>query len=307
MVASVKQEGAISSPPVDATGAARAMLERAFPQAGQQAQVEQTSAQGVAQNTADGQGVAQNTAVPVVNGQPVYSDIALADYMAKQAAQQKFGDVQQTPVGLQETMHAQDMSAQLDAIDMDAAMPEENVVASEKSDGIIETEENNIITKTFTFKLTRKIKEALKTEKDNAYFWSGLGKGGDKIAMQIAVDNKGTTLEHQIAVHKIEMPEWSFQDKNSQRAWQQVSNYYAQKCSGNVHVIVGDKVRANSVFISTELVALKNNPNVDSIIIINLSTGDSTVIFDRLNSENNAQLVEYIGDDGQKFIKFERK
>ena len=111
MVASVKQEGAISSPPVDATGAARAMLERAFPQAGQQAQVEQTSAQGVAQNTADGQGVAQNTAVPVVNGQPVYSDIALADYMAKQAAQQKFGDVQQTPVGLQETMHAQDMSA----------------------------------------------------------------------------------------------------------------------------------------------------------------------------------------------------
>ena len=154
MVASVKQEGAISSPPVDATGAARAMLERAFPQAGQQAQVEQTSAQGVA----------QNTAAPVVNGQPVYSDLALADYMAKQAAQQKFGDVQQTPVGLQETMHAQDMSVQLDAIDMDAAMPEENVVASEKSDGIIETEENNIITKTFTFKLTRKIKEALKTE-----------------------------------------------------------------------------------------------------------------------------------------------
>src|SRR5699024_860828 len=117
-------------------------------------------------------------------------------------------------------------------------------------DGTIGTEEN-IITKPFTFKLTRKIKEALKTEKDNAYFWSGLGKGGDKIAMQIAGDNNGTTLEHQIAVHKIEMPEWSFQDKNSQRAWQQVSNYYAQKCSGNVHVIVGDKVRANSVFIST--------------------------------------------------------
>ena len=49
----------------------------------QQSQVEQTSVQG---QMADGQGVAQNTAVPVVNGQPVYSDIALADYMAKQAA-----------------------------------------------------------------------------------------------------------------------------------------------------------------------------------------------------------------------------
>ena len=79
-----------SSLPVDAIGAARAMLERAFPQAEQQAQVEQTGVQGQA---ADGQGVAQNTAAPVVDGQPVYSDIALADYMAKQAAQQKFGDV----------------------------------------------------------------------------------------------------------------------------------------------------------------------------------------------------------------------
>ena len=118
------QAGDGSSQPVDATGAARAMLERAFPQAGQQAQVEQTSAQGVA----------QNTAAPVVNGQPVYSDLALADYMAKQAARQKFGDVQQTPVGLQETMHAQDMSAS------PAAIPEENVVASEKNNGTIETE-----------------------------------------------------------------------------------------------------------------------------------------------------------------------
>ncbi len=130
MVASVKQEGAISSSPVDATGTARVMLERAFPQAGQQAQ-----------NTADGQGVAQNTAAPVVESQPVYSDIALADYMAKQAAQQKFGDVQQTPAGLQETMYAQDMSAQLDAIDTDAAISEENVVASAQNNGTIDTEQ----------------------------------------------------------------------------------------------------------------------------------------------------------------------
>ena len=119
MVASVKQEGAISSSPIDATGAARAMLARAFPQAGQ------TSVQGVA----------QNAAAPVVNGQPVYSDLALADYMAKQAARQKFGDVQQTPAGLQETMYAQDMSAQLDAI------PEENVVASSDIDGTIGTDQ----------------------------------------------------------------------------------------------------------------------------------------------------------------------
>ena len=110
------------------------MLERAFPQD------EQTSVQG---QMADGQGVAQNTAAPVVDGQPVYSDIALADYMAKQAAQQKFGDVQQTPAGLQETMYAQDMSAQLDAI------PEENVVASEKNNGTIDTESREDISTSF--------------------------------------------------------------------------------------------------------------------------------------------------------------
>ena len=124
------QAGDGSSLPIDATGAARVMLERAFPQDEQPAQRTQPSVQGVA----------QNAAAPVVDGQPVYSDIALADYMAKQAAQQKFGDVQQTPAGLQETMHAQDMSAQLDAIDMDAAISEENVVASEKNDGTIDTE-----------------------------------------------------------------------------------------------------------------------------------------------------------------------
>ena len=46
------QAGDGSSQPTDATGTARAMLERACPQAGQQAQVEQTSVQGQA---ADGQ------------------------------------------------------------------------------------------------------------------------------------------------------------------------------------------------------------------------------------------------------------
>ena len=126
MVASVKQEGAISSPPVDATGAARAMLERAFPQAGQQAQVEQTSAQGVA----------QNTAAPVVNGQPVYSDIALADYMAKRAAQQKFGDATRSDAETQRTGVTK-AEVQPESANTTTAIPEENVVASSDIDSII--------------------------------------------------------------------------------------------------------------------------------------------------------------------------
>ena len=137
MVASVKQEGAISSSPIDATGAARVMLERAFPQAGQQAQVEQPGAQG--EPVADAQGVAQNTAVPVVDGQPVYSDIALADYMAKQAARQKFGDATRSDAETQHTgMIEEGIQPELEHTT--AAIPEENVVEFEQNDGTIETE-----------------------------------------------------------------------------------------------------------------------------------------------------------------------
>ena len=133
---SAGQAGDGSLQPVDATGAARVMLERAFPQAGQQAQVEQTSVQGQA---ADGQGVAQNTAAPVVDGQPVYSDIALADYMAKQAAQQKFGDVTGPGAEAQQTGMIE-AGIQPELEHTTTVTPEENVVASEKNNGTIGTE-----------------------------------------------------------------------------------------------------------------------------------------------------------------------
>ena len=120
------QTSDIPSQPIDATGAARVMLERAFPQAGQQAQVEQTSAQGVA----------QNTAAPVVESQPVYSDIALADYMAKQAAQQKFGDATGPGAEAQQTGMIE-AGIQPELEHTTTVTPEENVVASAQNDGII--------------------------------------------------------------------------------------------------------------------------------------------------------------------------
>ena len=129
MVASVKQEGAISSSPVDATGAARVMLERAFPQDEQQSQVEQTSAQGVA----------QNTAAPVENGQPVYSDLALADYMAKQAARQKFGDATRSGAEIQQGGVTK-AEVQPELEHTTTAIPE-NVVVSAQNDGTINTEQ----------------------------------------------------------------------------------------------------------------------------------------------------------------------
>ena len=125
----IKRMGDGSSLPVDAIGAARVMLERAFPQVEQQSQAEQTSVQGVA----------QNTAAPVVNGQPVYSDLALADYMAKQAAQQKFGDATRSGAEAQQTGMIE-AGIQPELEHTTTVTPEENVVASEKNDGTIDTE-----------------------------------------------------------------------------------------------------------------------------------------------------------------------
>lgn len=123
------QAGDGSSLPIDATGTARVMLERAFPQAGQQAQ-----------NTADGQGVAQNTAAPVVESQLVYSDIALADYMAKQAARQKFGDATRSGAEIQQASVTK-AEVQPELEHTATVTPEENVVASEQNNGTIDTEQ----------------------------------------------------------------------------------------------------------------------------------------------------------------------
>ena len=120
-----------SSQPVDATGAARVMLERAFPQAGQ------TSVQGVA----------QNTAAPVVNGQPVYSDLALADYMAKQAARRKFGDATRSGAEAQQT-GVTEAGIRPELEHTTTAIPE-NVVASEKNNGTIDTESREDISTSF--------------------------------------------------------------------------------------------------------------------------------------------------------------
>jgi hypothetical protein len=144
----------------------------------------------------------------------------------------------------------------------------------------------------------------LNWREDKAYFWSGLGKDGANIAKDTAIKKGCTTLENQIEVNNIKMPEWSFLDKNAQQAWRDVSDCYAQNCSGNINVVLGDKVGANSVFISTELDALKANVNVKSITAINPFTNEITLIYDKLNPGNNATIIKYIGEDGAELVKF---
>jgi len=55
------------------------------------------------------------------------------------------------------------------------------------------------------------------------------------------------------------------------------------------------------------LEALKSNLNIKTISAINPSTGNKTLIFDRLNPDNNATIVKYIGEDGVELVKFKGK
>ena len=48
------------------------------------------------------------------------------------------------------------------------------------------------------------IKDLFKTAPNKAYFWSGWGKDGSKIAEEVAKANGGTTLE--MLMEKIKMP-----------------------------------------------------------------------------------------------------
>lgn len=56
-----------------------------------------------------------------------------------------------------------------------------------------------------------------------------------KIAKNTALNKGCTTLENQIEINNINMPEWSFLDKNAQQAWRDVSDCYAQHSQFAMH------------------------------------------------------------------------
>ena len=129
----------------------------------------------------------------------------------------------------------------------------------------------------------RIIASLLKTEKDTAYFWSGKsnGIGGKDFVMKYAEENGGTTLELLMERKGIKMPIWDNSDPNSIKAWENASAEYAKQASGVVRAIIGSKVRPESVWLRIELNALKANPNVTKIIVIDPDTQIETVIFRR--------------------------
>jgi murein DD-endopeptidase MepM/ murein hydrolase activator NlpD len=122
-----------------------------------------------------------------------------------------------------------------------------------------------------------------KTNPNTAYFWSGLGSKGKYIAESIARQNNGTTLEMLMETHKDKLIEAGFEyDESLDRFvfgeenagdWRLISKAYADHASGDVRTVLGEQVREGSVWNQRELPALKENSDVNSIILVDPQTG----------------------------------
>lgn len=126
----------------------------------------------------------------------------------------------------------------------------------------------------------KQITPRLKTAVNEAFFWSGRadGIGGEMIALEIATSKKGITLEALIEKNNIAMPDWDITNPKSIKIWQKTSESYAKQSSGEIRAIIGKNVRGNSVWNEYELPALKSNPNVSKIIVIDPKTRIEKII-----------------------------
>jgi hypothetical protein len=123
----------------------------------------------------------------------------------------------------------------------------------------------------------------VQTEKDTAFFWSGNtnGVGGQHDAKSIARSRGGKTLEMLIEERGIKMPVYDRTNPASVKAWADISAEFAKGASGEVRAVVGENVRATSIWLQKELPALKSNPAVTRITTIDPATLVETVIFKR--------------------------
>jgi len=122
---------------------------------------------------------------------------------------------------------------------------------------------------------------SLMTSPNQAYFWSGLGRNGASTAATIANRAGGTTLETMIESSGLQMPVWDAANPASVAAWRSASAVFAQGASGEVRVILGNSLRPGNIWETVEMPALEANQNVTSVIQVNPSTGEETVLFHR--------------------------
>jgi hypothetical protein len=112
-----------------------------------------------------------------------------------------------------------------------------------------------------------KLKNILKTQDHQATFWSGRRKSvsSQKAAEDHAQGRDGKTLEMALKEGDAKMPPWTPGDKKVQRKWTQAAKIFSKKAKGDVHAHIGETVRPNSVYVSTEKPTLLRNKGVNSI------------------------------------------
>lgn len=96
----------------------------------------------------------------------------------------------------------------------------------------------------------------------------------------MAAQNGGSTLETTLAARGIKMPVWDAADPVSVAAWKQASVDFAARARGNVRVLQGSELRTDAIWIA-EYNALKANPNVTAIKVIDPITGIETLLWKR--------------------------
>lgn len=116
----------------------------------------------------------------------------------------------------------------------------------------------------------------LSTPPDEAFFFSGTtdGIGGAARAAEIAHSRGGKTLEDVLRERGIPVP-------TTPEGFIELSRQFAEQASGEVRVVLGDTRRPDSIFDNVELPALRSNPNVTRITVIDPATGQESVLFVR--------------------------
>jgi len=112
-------------------------------------------------------------------------------------------------------------------------------------------------------------------------FWSGLGRGGDAVAANVAKQEGRVTLEMTRTNRGVELPTWDPSNAESVAAWRNASKDFAAGANGNIRVLQGDVIRVDSFWAQTEFPALRVNPNVKSITSIDAKTGAEVLLWSK--------------------------
>jgi filamentous hemagglutinin len=125
---------------------------------------------------------------------------------------------------------------------------------------------------------------ALATGRNQAVFWSGVGKPGVPgydVAMQWAAKNGGATLESTMAARGIKLPVWDAKNPAVVAAWEKASADFVRGASGHVRVLQADTVGVNSIWGRIEYKSLQSNPNVQSITSVHPETSAEFLLWSR--------------------------